>query len=75
MGKKGFKSKRGVGEKDSEVRQTRISVWATKADSEKIKLYAEKYGLSKADVIIYLIRSLNIERSLDNQNTDSIFNI
>ncbi|WP_374825263.1 hypothetical protein [Aerosakkonema sp. BLCC-F183] len=57
MGKKGFKSKRGIGEKDFEVRQTRISVWATKSDAEKLDLYAKAHSLSKADVVIFLIRN------------------
>ena len=57
MGKKGSKSRRGVGEKDTEVRNIRISVWVTKSDAELLADFAKKSGLSKGDVIIELIRN------------------
>lgn len=58
MGKKGKKSQRGIGEKDTEVRNVRISIWATSSDSIRLEALAKKLGKSKADLLIPLIREL-----------------
>jgi len=63
MGKKGFKSKRGVGEKDATVRNQRISLWATEADLILINKLCQKLGKSKTDLLILLIR--NADKYLD----------
>ncbi|MFB2891940.1 hypothetical protein ACE1CI_03235 [Aerosakkonemataceae cyanobacterium BLCC-F50] len=58
MGKKGKKSQRGIGEKDTEVRNVRISIWVTKSDALGLEELAKKLGKSKADLLIPLIREL-----------------
>lgn len=58
MGKKGKKSQRGIGEKDTEVRNVRISIWATELDANRLNNLAKKLGKSKADLLIPLIREL-----------------
>lgn len=58
MGRKGKKSQRGIGEKDTEVRNVRISIWATELDANRLNNLAKKLGKSKADLLIPLIREL-----------------
>ena len=57
MGKKGRKSKRGIGEKDEVCRNKRIAVWATPADAALLENAARELGISKTDIIIQLIRT------------------
>lgn len=58
MGRKGKKSQRGIGEKDTEVRNARISIWVTSSDAIRLEALAKKLGKSKADLLIPLIREL-----------------
>lgn len=58
MGKKGKKSQRGIGEKDPEVRNIRISIWVTSSDAIRLETLAKNQGKSKADLLIPLIREL-----------------
>jgi len=58
MGKKGKKSQRGIGEKDTEVRNIRISIWVTSSDATRLSELAKKLGKSKADLLIPVIREL-----------------
>jgi hypothetical protein len=58
MGKKGKKSQRGIGEKDTSVRNVRIAIWATSSDASRLSELAKKLGKSKADLLIPLIREL-----------------
>lgn len=58
MGRKGNKSRRGVGEKDSSVRNRRIYVWVTEEDVIRLNNAVKKLGIEKPELLIRLLRIL-----------------
>ena len=56
MGKRGRQSRRGVGEKDELPRDKRLAVNVTQEDYALVLRASEKLKISKADVLIGLIR-------------------
>ena len=56
MGKKGAKSKRGVGEIDKVVRNKRICIWVTEEDWDLLKNAVIATQQSRTEILIQLIR-------------------
>jgi hypothetical protein len=56
MGRKGAKSKRGVGEKDATPRNRRISVWVTEMDIILLDAAAKHLNTSKSEIVITILR-------------------
>jgi len=56
VGKKGAKSKRGVGEIDEFVRNKRVCIWVTEADFALLNKAAIATNNSRTEIIIQLIR-------------------
>lgn len=57
VGRKGAKSRRGVGEKDSTPRDRRIAVWVTEADAILLENAAKHLGKPKSEIVIILLRN------------------